>query len=93
MGVIYSGASNAKNKMGGYSNPEVDKLLESGGALAIDNPERDADAQKAQKLFRDDYAYIPWYYQAMSKWTTPEVKGLEKNLDWQVVAPWAVSIE
>lgn len=92
-GVIYSGASNAKNKLGGYANPEIDKLLDAGGALAIDNPERNADAQKAQKLFRDDYAYIPWYYQAMSKWATPEVKGLEKNLDWQVVEPWAITIE
>jgi peptide/nickel transport system substrate-binding protein len=28
----------------------------------------------------------------MSRWATKEVKGLEKNLDWQVVEPWNISI-
>ena len=36
--------------------------------------------------------FIPWYEQAMSRWATTAVKGLEKNLDWQVIAPWDVSI-
>jgi peptide/nickel transport system substrate-binding protein len=30
--------------------------------------------------------------QAMSRWAMPNVKGMEKNLDWQVVAPWAIEI-
>jgi peptide/nickel transport system substrate-binding protein len=28
----------------------------------------------------------------MSRWATTAVKGLDKNLDWQVIAPWDVSI-
>jgi peptide/nickel transport system substrate-binding protein len=28
----------------------------------------------------------------MSRWATKEVKGLDKNLDWQVVAPWDISV-
>jgi peptide/nickel transport system substrate-binding protein len=28
----------------------------------------------------------------MSRWATANVSGMEKNLDWQVFAPWNVSI-
>jgi peptide/nickel transport system substrate-binding protein len=28
----------------------------------------------------------------MSRWATKEVKGLEKNLDWQIAEPWNISI-
>ncbi|MGO7216359.1 ABC transporter substrate-binding protein, partial [Rhizobium ruizarguesonis] len=53
---------------------------------------RIALAQEAQKAFREDWAVIPWYSQAMSSWATKDVKGLEKNLDWHVVEPWYISI-
>ena len=49
--------------------------------------------QEAQKLFRDDYMFIPWYSQTMSRWANANVKGMEKNLDWQVVAPWDIVVE
>ena len=92
-GAIASGSSNAQNKLGGYANAEIDALLEEAGALGLDNPRRVELAQEAQRLFREDYAFIPWYHEAMSKWAMPNVAGLEKNLDWQVVEPWAVTVE
>lgn len=91
-GSIASTSSNAQNKLGGYKNDKVDSALAEATTKAADDPQRIALAQEAQKAFREDWAFIPWYSQAMSRWATKEVKGLEKNLDWQVVEPWNISI-
>jgi len=92
-GSIASASSNAQNKLGAYKNDKVDSLLAEGAAKAADDPERIAKAQQAQQAFRDDWAFIPWYAQAMSRWATANVKGMDKNLDWQVVEPWNIAIE
>jgi peptide/nickel transport system substrate-binding protein len=92
LGSIASSSSNAQNKMGGYKNDEVDKLLTEASSKLVDDPERVALAQKAQAIYMKDWAFIPWYMQAMSRWAMPNVKGIEKNLDWQVVAPWSIEI-
>jgi peptide/nickel transport system substrate-binding protein len=91
-GVIHSGSGNAQNKLGGYADPEVDRLLDEGSVIPVDDPARDEAARAAQKIFRDAYAFIPWHYEAMSRWALPRVGGFDKNLDWQVVAPWAIEI-
>ncbi len=91
-GSIASTSSNAQNKLGGYKNDKVDSLLADAATKAADDPERVALAQEAQKAFREDWAFIPWYAQTMSRWATKEVKGIDKNLDWQVIAPWEISI-
>ncbi len=91
-GSIASTSSNAQNKLGGYKNEKIDALLAEAATKPVDDPERVALAQQAQVLFREDYAFIPWYAQAMSRWAMPNVKGMEKNLDWQVVAPWDIEI-
>jgi peptide/nickel transport system substrate-binding protein len=91
-GSIGSGSGNAQGKMGGYKNDAIDGLIAEALALPADDPARVAKAQEAQRIFRDDFMFIPWYKQTMSRWATANVTGMEKNLDWQVVAPWAVSI-
>jgi peptide/nickel transport system substrate-binding protein len=91
-GSIGSGSGNAQGKMGGYKNEAIDGLIAEALALPADDPARVAKAQEAQRIFRDDFMFIPWYKQTMSRWATANVTGMEKNLDWQVVAPWAVSI-
>ena len=58
----------------------------------MDDPERISKAQEAQKVFREDWAFIPWYAQTMSRWANANVTAMEKNLDWQVIAPWDISI-
>ncbi|MCX5496709.1 ABC transporter substrate-binding protein [Kaistia dalseonensis] len=93
MSSIHSSSGIAKGKMNGYKNPEVDRLLEEAITKPADDPQRVALAQEAQRLFRDDYAFIPWYGETMSRWALPNVKAMDKNLDWQVVAPWAIEIE
>lgn len=91
-GSIASTSSNAQNKLGGYRNEKVDSLLSEASTKAADDPQRVALAQEAQQAFREDWAFIPWYAQAMSRWATAEVKGIDKNLDWQVARPWEISI-
>ena len=78
--------------MGGYKNDKVDALIAEALSKPADDPARVALAQEAQRLFRDDYMFIPWYKQTMSRWANANVAGMEKNLDWQIVAPWAISI-
>jgi len=91
-GSIASASSNATNKLGGYKNAEIDQLLADAALLAVDNPDRIAKAQAAQKLFHADYAFIPWYHEAMSRWALASVKGMDKNLDWQVAEPWTIEL-
>ena len=91
-GSIASTSSNAQNKLGGYKNDKVDSLLADAATKAADDPQRIALAQEAQKAFREDWVFIPWYAQAMSRWATAEVKGIDKNLDWQVAEPWKISV-
>ena len=91
-GSIASGSGNAKGKMGGYKNDKVDALIAEAMALPTDDPNRVAKAQEAQRIFRDDFMFIPWYQQTMSRWATANVSAMEKNLDWQIIEPWNISI-
>lgn len=93
MGSIHSSSGNARGKMGGYKNPKVDALLDEAKAKAVKDPGRIKGAQEAQKLFREDYMFIPYYYDVMSKWAMPWVMNFEKNDDWQVIEPWNVYID
>jgi peptide/nickel transport system substrate-binding protein len=90
-GSIASTSGNATGKMA-YKNDKVDALIAEALAKPVDDPDRVALAQEAQRLFRDDFCFIPWYKQTMSRWALANVAGMEKNLDWQIVRPWAISI-
>jgi peptide/nickel transport system substrate-binding protein len=93
MAAIHSQSSNARNKMGGYANAELDALLEQASVKSVSDPARIDLAQKAQNIFKDEYLYIPYYYDVMSKWAMPWVNNFEKNDDWQVIEPWNVTID
>jgi peptide/nickel transport system substrate-binding protein len=93
MGSIHSSSGNAKRKMGGYKNPEIDALLETASKKGVNDPDRIKLAQQAQKMFMDEYMFIPYHYNTMSKWAMPWVKNFEKNDDWQVCEPWNVEIQ
>ncbi|EYD74131.1 Dipeptide-binding protein ABC transporter, periplasmic substrate-binding protein component [Rubellimicrobium mesophilum DSM 19309] len=90
--AIHSSSSNAQNKLGGYANPDVDSKLDEAAVLSEDDPQRVALAQEAQRAFREDWAFIPWYHEGMSKWAMPQVQNIVKNLDWQVYEPWTVEV-
>lgn len=93
MGSIHSASANARSKMGGYKNAKIDELLDKVKTKSFKNPARLKGAQEAQKIFREDYMYIPYYYDVMSKWAMPWVTNFDKNDDWQVIEPWNVTID
>ncbi|MCF7914780.1 MAG: ABC transporter substrate-binding protein [Spirochaetaceae bacterium] len=93
MSSIYSGAGAAMKEMGGYKNAEIDALLEEAATKGVEDPQRIELAQKAQRIFREDWQYIPYYYGVMSKWAMPWVNNFDKNDDWQVIEPWNVTID
>jgi peptide/nickel transport system substrate-binding protein len=92
MGTIHSSAGAARGLMGGYKNADVDAKLESASTKLVEDPDRIALAQEAQRLFRDDWAFIPWYGQVMPRWATANVEAMDRNLDWNVVEPWNIEI-
>ena len=93
LGSVHSSSGCAQRKLGGYANPEVDRLLDEAATKSPDDPDRISLAQQAQELFREDWMYIPYRYDTMSRWAMPWVKNFDKNLDWQVIEPWSVYIE
>jgi len=92
-GAMYSTSGNAINKMGGYNNPEVDRLLDEARVKAIDDPARTELAHQANRLFREDWTFIPWAIPPTSAYAMPWVKNAERNIDWQIAEPWNVYIE
>lgn len=92
-GSIHSASGNAVNKMGGYVNPEIDRLIDEAAIKGTDDPDRVNLAMQAHRLFRDDWHFIPWYYETNGKQCMPWVKELVLNADWQRVEPWKIYIE
>lgn len=94
MNSIHSSSSNAQNKMDGYSNPDIDSLLEQAMVLPSTDPERIALAQEAQRLFREDWMYVPFIYINWNREMMPYVKNWVRNVDMGcIVEPWNVTIE
>ena len=78
-GSIASASGNAQGKMGGYKNDKVDALIAEALTKPADDPARVALAQEAQRIFRDDYMFIPWYKQTMSRWATANVRAWKRT--------------
>ena len=93
LGSIHSESGNAQSKMGGYANPEIDRLIDEAGVKGIEDPDRIRLAQEANRLFREDWAFIPWAITPTSAFAMPWVKGAERNIDWQIAEPWNMYIE
>jgi peptide/nickel transport system substrate-binding protein len=92
-GSIFSTCGNAVNKMGGYNNPDVDRLLLEASVKAVDDPDRIKLAQEANRLFREDWAFIPWDITPTSAFAMPWVHNAGRNIDWQIFEPWNVSVD
>ncbi|WP_336660689.1 peptide ABC transporter substrate-binding protein [Leucobacter sp. USHLN153] len=66
-------ATNAGSNDGDYSNPEFDKLMQS-GSVQTDQEKANADFQKAQEILFKDLPAIPLWYQNVSG-------GFSENVD------------
>jgi len=92
-GSIHSASGNARDKMGGYANPEIDRLIDEAAMKGTEDPARVDLAMQAHRLFPEDWHFIPWYYETNGKQCMPWVKELVLNADWQRVEPWKIYIE
>jgi len=92
-GSIHSASGNAQGKMGGYANPEVDRLIDEAATKGIDDPERVNLSMQANRLFREDWQFIPFYHESNGKMSMPWVKEHVLNMDWQRVEPEKIYIE
>lgn len=89
---IYSKSGTAQTKLGGFNDPEIDKLIDEAAIKPATDPERTKLALQAEKLFLDQYLYIPWFNDAPMIRALPIVKGYAKNLDWQIMEPWNLEV-
>jgi peptide/nickel transport system substrate-binding protein len=92
MASIHSRSSNAQNKMGGYRNEKVDALLEEASGLPASDPRRDELAREAQRIFRDDFQFIPWYHEVVPKNATQRVQNFGRTLDLNLSEPWKATV-
>ena len=74
--------SDSSNNDTGYSNPDVDDLLDQ-AAGDVDDQERLDLYQQAEQLIVDDQPWIPLFYGTSSILVKPDVKGYE-------AAPFAI---
>jgi peptide/nickel transport system substrate-binding protein len=79
--------------MRGYSNPEVDALIEEAQTLASDDPQRCELALEAQRVFMDDYQFLFIGIGIPTLNARDYVKNYEKGPDIGVIAPWRIYIE
>lgn len=91
-GSIHSTSGNAINKMGGYQNLEIDNLIAEASVKGLDDPDRIKLSQQAHRLFREDWAFIPWAITPTSAFAMPWITGAERNIDWQIAEPWNITI-
>lgn len=90
---VYSGSGNAQGKMGGYLNPDVDRLIEEALMLPPTDPNRDLKALEAEALVMADYMYIPWVAEGPMMHAMPWVLNFAKNYDWQILDPWNLDLD
>ena len=70
--LLHSSGSYAKRH--GYSNPEMDKLIDAERA-EVDEGRRRAIFRQISDLMNEDAVYVPWHYSSDFKGLHPKVKG------------------
>lgn len=78
--------------MRGYSNPEVDALIEEAQSLPSDDPQRCQLALEAQRKFMDDYQFLFIGIPIPTLNARDYVVNYEKGPDVGVIAPWRIYI-
>lgn len=76
----------------GYSNPEIDALLDEALSLAVDDPQRCELTLQAQELFLDDYPLIFMGIGISTLNARDYVANYEKGPDIGLIAPWRIYI-
>jgi len=79
--------------LNGYSNPEIDALLEQALSLSVDDPQRCELTLQAQRLFMADYPTIMFGIGESTLNARDYVANYEKGPDVGVIAPWRIYIK
>lgn len=79
--------------MKGYSNADIDALIEEAQSLAADDPQRCELALEAQRLFMDDYQFLFIGIGIDTINARDYVVNYEKGPDVGVIAPWRIYIK
>jgi peptide/nickel transport system substrate-binding protein len=95
LGSIHSSSSNAKNKLGEFKDPEIDRLIEEALAKGVDDPDRVKLAQQAQRRFHDLWLSIPWGSNALGVRGNcgQHVVDHKPNLDQSWYETWNVDLK
>lgn len=95
LGSIHSSSSNAQNKLGGFKDPEIDRLIMEALAKSVDDPDRAKLSQQAQRLFHDQWLAIPWVSNALAVRGNcgKHVVGHKPNLDMSWYETWNVDLK
>lgn len=78
--------------MRGYSNPEVDRLIEQALTLAVDDPQRCALALQAQQVFLNDYPVLFFGIEDVTLNARRYVVNYAKGPDRALIEPWRIYI-
>ena len=88
-----NGAIASSEMLGGYSNPEIDALLDEALSLAADDPRRCELTLDAQRLFMADYPTLMFGIGVDTINARDYVVGYEKGPDVGLIAPWRIYIK
>lgn len=92
-GPIASAGSNpASDMLGGYNNPELDKLIDEALTLATDDPKRCELAIAAHKMFMEEYTAMPFAEEILTLNAREYVQGYVKGPDVTLIEPWNIYI-
>ena len=91
--AAHSGGPLATEMLGGYSNPELDALLDEAMTLPPDDPQRCELTRQAQDLFINDHIALHFGKAISTLNARDYVKGYEKGPDVTIIESWKVKIE
>lgn len=78
--AILLGTSGSYAKWNGYSNPQMDKLIQV-EREATSEADRRSAFRKMSALMNEDAAYVPWHYTSDFKGLSPRVRGFTHAAD------------
>ena len=88
--VASAGSNPASDMLGGYNNPELDKLIDEALTLAVDDPKRCELALQAQSIFMHDYTCMPFAEEVMTLNAREYVVNYLKGPDVTLIEPWKI---
>ena len=89
-GAHTDGPLASADMMRGYSNPEVDSLIEEALTIAVEDEERCNLALEAQRVFMEDYQVMFLGIENTSLLAREYVRNYERGPDRAPIAPWRI---